>query len=77
MRIGISASRKVGKAHDRNLYKRIIREHFRCSEIKHISYDILFVLNYKKINNLKINKNNIIDLIRRDLEHSFKDISNL
>ena len=47
-RIGISASKKVGKSHDRNRIKRIIREYFRTSPFKFYGYDILFVVSWAK-----------------------------
>jgi ribonuclease P protein component len=42
-RLGISVSKKVAKAHDRNLIKRFIREAFRVSSIKSHPIDILVV----------------------------------
>ncbi len=41
-RLGIAVSKKVGKAHDRNLCKRVIREQFRKSRLKdEYSFDLL------------------------------------
>ena len=77
MRIGIAASKKVGKAHDRNTYKRVIREYLRTSELKYKSFDILFVLNHKKINFLRTKNLNLVLNLRKDLDCCFKNISNL
>ena len=43
-RIGISISRKVCKAHRRNLLKRKYREFFRKSKLKTIGYDLFLVV---------------------------------
>ncbi|MCK5072059.1 MAG: ribonuclease P protein component [Bacteriovoracaceae bacterium] len=43
-RIGISVSKKVGKACFRNRLKRIIREGFRLSDCKFSGKDVLFVV---------------------------------
>lgn len=47
-RIGLSVPKKLGKAHDRNRLKRIIREYFRNSDYKLLGYDILFVVSWAR-----------------------------
>lgn len=47
-RIGIAVPKKVGKAHDRNRLKRLIREFFRTSDYKFLGYDILFVVSWSR-----------------------------
>lgn len=42
-RLGLSVSRKVGNAVQRNIVKRTLRECFRLSELRDISQDILIV----------------------------------
>ncbi len=47
-RIGLSVTKKLGKAHDRNRLKRIIREYFRTSPYKFLGFDILLVVSWTR-----------------------------
>lgn len=45
LRFALSVSRKIGKSHDRNRFKRILREEIRLhSNFKNIPFDALFVI---------------------------------
>jgi ribonuclease P protein component len=44
-RFALSVSRKIGKSHDRNRYKRLLREAFRLNhDIRELPYDMMFVI---------------------------------
>jgi ribonuclease P protein component len=47
-RIGLSVPKKIGKSHDRNRLKRLIREYFRQSSYKFLGVDILFVVSWNR-----------------------------
>ena len=47
-RIGLSVPKKIGKSHDRNRLKRLLREFFRTSPYKFLGYDILLVVSWSR-----------------------------
>ena len=47
-RIGLSVPKKIGKSHDRNRLKRLLREYFRTSPYKFLGYDILLVVSWSR-----------------------------
>ncbi len=61
-RIGLSVPKKIGKSHDRNRLKRIIRENFRQSDYKFLGSDILFVVSWSRniINETQEFKENLL-----------------
>ena len=64
-RIGITLSKKIGHAVDRNLYKRQIR--MMCQELvdfKQYPYDIILIVRFGyRDNNYQTNKNNLEKLL--------------
>ena len=63
-RIGISVSKKVGKANFRNPLKRLIRENFRTSVFKNLGRDISFVVSTRcKIDDLELFKKMISEIL--------------
>lgn len=54
-RIAFSITKKVGKAHDRNRLRRILKEAFRKSNYKELGFDVLLVVspNFLKKNSDK------------------------
>jgi ribonuclease P protein component len=61
-RIGLSVPKKIGKSHDRNRLKRLIRENFRQSDYKFLGSDILFVVSWSRnvINETQEFKENLL-----------------
>jgi ribonuclease P protein component len=47
-RIGLSVPKKIGKSHDRNRLKRILREFFRQSKFKFLGADVLIVVSWNR-----------------------------
>jgi ribonuclease P protein component len=47
-RIGLSVPKKIGKSHDRNRVKRLMREFFRTSPYKFLGTDILLVVSWSR-----------------------------
>ena len=43
-----SVPKKIGKAHDRNRLKRILRESFRVSNYKFLGFDVLIVVSWNR-----------------------------
>ncbi len=71
-RIGIAVSKKVGKAHDRNLLKRIVREEFRKSSLRSmVNLDMLLTVSpyfYKNVSDPRVE-------LREAVNFAFSQIS--
>lgn len=70
-RLGISVSKKVGNAVTRNLFKRCIREFFRCSELKNTQLDLMVIV----FPSLTQKYQNVIDQ-KFELRSSLKRLTN-
>jgi ribonuclease P protein component len=76
-RVGISVSSKIANSVMRNRFKRIIRETFRNSILKHQSYDYLVVVNF----HFTLKDRPLIEkseVLKRDLQifiNQFKSVS--
>jgi ribonuclease P protein component len=57
-RLGLSVSRKVGNAVQRNIVKRILRECFRVSDLRSFSQDILIVAS-PRLKSMWIDRDNV------------------
>jgi ribonuclease P protein component len=69
-RIGISVTKKVGKANIRNLCKRQVREFFRSSDYKELGLDLLVLVSPRLF---KQSENPVLDLSKA-LDFSFSQI---
>lgn len=75
-RLGLSVSKKAGKAHRRNLIKRIIRENFRTHHLRELPVDVIVIASFHLKNDL-IQKDEIDKhikdcfdrLCKRELKH--------
>ncbi len=63
-RLGLSVSRKVGNAVQRNIVKRILRECFRESDLRKIPQDILIVAS-PRLKGMWSDKNNVKNEVRK------------
>ena len=70
-KLAIAVSKKQGKAVYRNRFKRLIKENYKCLEENLLfGYNILFIINKKKVNEYK--KINYYD-IKDDMIRLFKN----
>ena len=72
-RLGVSASKKTGNAVARNTIKRVFREFFRQSALKHTGDDFLIVAS-RHLKNLS--RAEVVDSLRSDLSRFAKDFLN-
>lgn len=72
-RLGFAVSKKVGKAHIRNIYKRIVREGFRSDlMLRSKNYDILVV---GKRRSMSKNSKESLLALKADINNSFAKFS--
>lgn len=75
-RLGISITKKVGKANIRNRYKRIIRETFRTSSYKNLSLDLNIVINIKKFRHNSLSDDGFENILKKDFIEALKTLKN-
>lgn len=73
-KLGISVSKRVGKANIRNFCKRIVREFFRTSSYKNLNLSILVVVNPKFFSKLD-DRDDIRDNLLKSLDALFKKLA--
>lgn len=73
-RLGLAISKKVGKAHDRNLCKRIVRESFRVSALKDSNVDFLVTISPRLFSSFA-DTNTLKQVLRKEFDLVFNDLN--